>query len=333
VKDAWSYVERSRLGGRNGRGAQGASYYAAPNPTFGAVFTYYLAEKLTTRKERRQKREKKSKSGAPYPTYEELSAEDTEKEPQVLFLVRDDTGAIVQRVRGKRGKGLHRVAWNLRYPSSRPTRLTPERRDWGRDPVGPLALPGTYTVEMVKVADGATTSLAGPERFNVVPLELATFPAKDKAAVLAFRRRAASLQRAAAGAARVLGEVQGRLNHLRKAALDTPGATPETLVALRALQARLHAIRIELNGNSTLRRRETPSPLSIRERVDEIVDDQSHATSAPTATQHTVLEQTGPLFAKALADLRALVNDLAALEAGLEAAGAPWTPGRLPEWK
>ena len=39
-------------------------------------------------------------------------------------------------------------------------------------------------------------------------------------------------------------------------------------------------------------------------------------------------------FAQELAKLRALVEtDLVKLEKALEAAGAPYTPGRLPEWK
>ena len=43
--------------------------------------------------------------------------------------------------------------------------------------------------------------------------------------------------------------------------------------------------------------------------------------------------QAGAQFAPLLAELRKLVTeDLAALEEKLEAAGAPWTPGRLPQW-
>ena len=38
-------------------------------------------------------------------------------------------------------------------------------------------------------------------------------------------------------------------------------------------------------------------------------------------------------FADVLSKLRSLVDvDLAKLEKDMEAAGAPWTPGRVPEW-
>ena len=35
----------------------------------------------------------------------------------------------------------------------------------------------------------------------------------------------------------------------------------------------------------------------------------------------------------ALAELRDLMSDLLALEEKIEAAGAPWTPGRIPTWE
>ena len=39
-------------------------------------------------------------------------------------------------------------------------------------------------------------------------------------------------------------------------------------------------------------------------------------------------------FEQTLAQLRQLIEgDLARLEKQMEAAGAPWTPGRIPEWK
>lgn len=37
-------------------------------------------------------------------------------------------------------------------------------------------------------------------------------------------------------------------------------------------------------------------------------------------------------FAEQLGKLHTLVDDLTKLEKDMEAAGAPWTPGRVPEW-
>ncbi|MHC5066675.1 MAG: WD40/YVTN/BNR-like repeat-containing protein, partial [Planctomycetota bacterium] len=61
LRDAWWYIPRSVLGFVPGVGQQGASYYAAPNPPFGAVFTYYLSEDLRSAEQDRQHAEKKAK--------------------------------------------------------------------------------------------------------------------------------------------------------------------------------------------------------------------------------------------------------------------------------
>ena len=339
VKDAWRYVERSRLGNRNGKGWQGASFYTAPNPPFGAVFTYHLTDKLRTRREARRTREREARkrgTTAPFPTIEALRAEEREQDPLVLLVVRDDTGAVVQRVRGPRGRGFHRVAWDLRYPASNPTRLGPEKNPmpWSQPAIGPLALPGTYTVQLTKIVDGAETPLGTPQSFDVVPLELATFAAKDKAAVLAFRRRAASLRRAVLGASRAIGEAQTRLRHLRQAVLETPAADLKALAELDAMRARMDELTVVMRGDRTLRKHDLPSPPGVQGIVGDITGNQWRVTSPPTATQVEMLETAEALFTGVLAKLRVLMDeDLVDIEARLETAGAPWTPGRLPRWE
>jgi len=338
VKRALQYIEHSRLGGRDGRGSQGASFFTAKNPLFGAVFTYHLPDKIRSRKETRRRREKEAaKNGktSPYPTWDDLRAEDAEKDPLVLLIVRDDTGAIVQRVRGARGRGFHRVAWNLRYPSTQPTRLAaPKRRSpWEPDAIGPLALPGTYTVELLSWIDGVEQRLAEPQSFDVVPLELATFPAKDHAAVLAFRTRAGSLQRAVSGAGRVVDEIQARIDHLRRAYLDTPKADPTIPALVETARKKLRAIRTALRGDATLRKRNAPNPRAIQQRIGGLAENQYRVTSPPTQTQRDELTDTEAVFAGVLADLRALLeHEVADVESRMEQAGAPWTPGRLPVW-
>ena len=43
------------------RGSQGSDHYVAPNPEFGATFTYYLRDSMQTLKQVRQEAEKKSR--------------------------------------------------------------------------------------------------------------------------------------------------------------------------------------------------------------------------------------------------------------------------------
>jgi photosystem II stability/assembly factor-like uncharacterized protein len=332
IKPALRYIPTSRLGGRNGKGSQGATYFSADNPPYGAVFTYYIKEKLLTKKETRQKAEKK-KGVKEYPTIDEMRAEDEEQEPSIILTVTDDAGQVVRRINGSRDKGIHRASWDLRYPASVPVSLRAvQRSPWDWEPDGPLALPGTYKVTLSKEIDGALTTLVEPQPFEVIPLELATFAAKDRDEVLAFQRKAARLQRAVLGSLRVIGEVDTRLNHVRQAIVDTPGADPALLAETRTLVKRVTAMRTRLAGDRLLSRLDEPTPTSINGRVSIAVANQQ-VTSPPTQTQRTAYDQAAAEFGPLLTELRKLVTeDLAALEAKLEAAGAPWTPGRLPEW-
>jgi photosystem II stability/assembly factor-like uncharacterized protein len=328
TRPALRYIERSR-----GRGSQGASFYRAPNPPFGAVFTYYIDEKIMTRRERRKKAEKEAIKGGqrpPYPTVEELRAEDEQREPAVLLLVRDGDGQVVRRIAGARGKGIHRAVWDLRFPASTP--VAP--RSSGDGPSGPLALPGTYTVTLAKEIDGMVTEMTEPQAFEVVPLELATFAAEDRAEVLAFRRKVADLNRAVQGALRVADEVERRIEHIRQAIVDTPAADLALIANVDEIQHRLDKILRELRGDRTLRKYREPAPSSIRSRVSRIVHGQWNVTSAPTQTQREAYRQAGEAFAEVLEELRVLMEeDLVRIEEKLEAAGAPWTPGRIPIWK
>jgi hypothetical protein len=58
------------------------------------------------------------------------------------------------------------------------------------------------------------------------------------------------------------------------------------------------------------------------------------AAAAPARKQLDAYRIAGEAFAVELARLRALAEEkLPALERDLERAGAPWTPGRVPDWR
>jgi hypothetical protein len=60
----------------------------------------------------------------------------------------------------------------------------------------------------------------------------------------------------------------------------------------------------------------------------------STSTSKPTQTVQDAYDIANPEFTTELQKLRTLVEvDLKNLEQAAEAAGAPWTSGRVPEWK
>ncbi|MFC1725376.1 hypothetical protein ACFL4T_07090 [candidate division KSB1 bacterium] len=102
----------------NNFGATGHKMFIAPNPTFGAIITYFLKEELGNR--------------------DRLSIE-----------ILDEAGKTVRRIRGTKNKGFNRTPWDLRYQSSIAQRqgagTSTLRRFRSR---GPLVVPGEYTVRL-----------------------------------------------------------------------------------------------------------------------------------------------------------------------------------------
>jgi hypothetical protein len=68
--------------------------------------------------------------------------------------------------------------------------------------------------------------------------------------------------------------------------------------------------------------------------VAAIVDDQWLSSSAPTLTQERSYEIAAAEFAAILEELRGLDRyERQEVFPALERAGAPWTPGRIPDWR
>ncbi len=336
VKKAWMFIP-STPRGLPEKANMGDAFFTAPNPPFGAVFTYYLKEKVQTRKEKRREAEKKiAEEGGNvfYPSWDELRAEAREEKPAVVLTVSDSDGNVVRRLTGPVDAGVHRVAWDLRYPALDPTDLEPstEYDPYGDSPIGPLAAPGSYRVSLARRVDGEVTTLGEPHTFSTEALGTGSLPPPDRAALLAFQEKTGRLQRAVLGAVEAAGEAQKRLDHLKQALDDTPAADPALAAEARAIEGRLKDLEVALTGDEVVSGYNEPTPLSIVSRVQAIVSGHWTTTQAPTATHRRAYEIAGEEFGDALAKLQTLVDDVQALEAKAEAAGAPWTPGRVPTW-
>ena len=331
VKDPWAYIPARPLGGQE-KGTMGDAFFTAPNPPFGAVFTYHLRDGYESLKERRQRLEREALARGEdieYPAQATLAAEDVERLPEVLVVVSDAAGDVVRRVPGPRRSGLHRVAWDLRYASLQPP------SPGGGEADGPMAAPGEYSARVVLVTGDGYEALTAPQSFTVKPLGTATLAAADRGALLAFQREVAALQRAAIATDRAARETSERLALLRRAVRAAPGldAAPyETRIT--AFEARLFEIGRVLSRDRTALDRAEFAPPSVMQRISRVVGAQFRATSAPTTTQRDSYAVASAQLAEMSEALRALVEgDLAALEAELEAAGVPWTPGRpIPRW-
>jgi photosystem II stability/assembly factor-like uncharacterized protein len=337
VKDSLLYIERHPLGAPK-KAFQGDAFYTADNPPYGAVFTAYLKEKRKTKKEKRQEAEKeaaKKNQTLPYPTIEELRAESEEAKPEVYFMVYDETGAPVRRVEGGNDSGFQRTAWDLRYPAV----SLRDHVDDGEDfppagAKGPLVISGTYSVRLFQKVDGAVTELAGAQSFKVVTEGASSLSAGDRAAQEEFQRKVARLYRAVSGALHTADEVDTRLKAIRRALRETPAAEKQLSAVADSIEQTNRAILRVLRGDTELQKRNEPVPSSIEDRIQIIMEGERFSLAKPTQTHIDDYNIAAAEFTEQLSKLHALVEvDLAKLEKDMESAGAPWTPGRVPEWK
>jgi len=336
TRDAWLYVPDSRRGW-GGKGDWGVGRYTADNPPYGAVFAYYLPQDLQSLKEQRHKTEKElAKEGGdnPYPSWNQLRREDREEAPSITLTVRDESGNVIQRIDGPAGKGFHRVAWNMRYPAPDPVELTPDNdfAPWESPPQGPMALPGNYNVSLSKRVEGQYVEIATAQTFALKSLFEGGLVTDNRQALLDFQMQSNDLYRAVAGANQARGELQGRVDHLLKAVTDTPASSEAHAQALRAITTRLQDLKVKFSGNSTISGRAEAVPMSITGRINTIVGGHWDSQSAVTGNyrdSYVIAEQQ---FREALGELKAIAADLKRVEAELQAEGAPWTPGRIPDW-
>jgi hypothetical protein len=336
LKDSLLYVERHPLGGPK-KGFQGDAFYTGDNPPYGAVFTAYLKEKLKTRKEKRQDAEKeaaKKNQTLPYPANDELRAEAEEAKPELYFMIYDDSGAAIRRVNGSTDEGFQRVAWDLRYPAPSVHENPEEGEDFPRaGSLGPLVLPGNYSVRLFQKVNGTVTELGGARSFKVVAEGSSSLSAEDREAQEEFQRKVARLYRAVSGAIHAAEDLEARLKAIRTALHEAPVIEKELGVTADTLEQRNREILRVLRGDQELVKRNEPVPSSINDRVNSIMEGERFALTKPTQTHLDAYNIAAGEFTEALAKLHTLVAvDVAKLDKDMEAAGAPWTPGRVPEW-
>jgi photosystem II stability/assembly factor-like uncharacterized protein len=331
VRDAWWYVPYTPMQAR-GKPTLGSDDYTASNPAFGAAFTYYLDETPETARDVRRAGERAlrdSGEDVPFPGYDRLYEERVESGPRIVLAVHEAGGAPVRLVSGPASAGVHRVSWDLRRPAPDPVNLmTPGFvPPWASPPQGPLVAPGRYYVELWLLAASGARQLGESSEFEVRAVP--NLPAgTDPAVVVAFQEEVADLSREIAAASSEIGRASDRLRHMRVALMQTPAAGPAVHERLDAVAGDLEALRTRLSGDRVRGSLNESSVPSIAGRAGRTRGHWS-TRQMPTATHRRNLEIAAADFATLKTELATwLESDLADLAAALEAAGAPWTPGR-----
>lgn len=329
VKDALMYVEQ---GARYGTGS---TYFTAPNPEYGAVFTYYLKEAPKTKKQQRLKSEKElfdRSEPIPQPTREQLRAEEDEIAPYLIFTIRDEEGNIVRKLYQEPKTGINRINWSLRYdnPGARDSDKA-EFKPASNNRDGMMILPGNYTVELAMEHDGIHKVLSGQQSFEAKVLNNNTLPAADRPAMVAFHKEAADVRRVVDGTQRFATELRKRNENIRQLLQYTYNAPDDWKSKTRSIAESLRDLDYLMNGTDAKASFEEvpPEPVSVNYRLWAVLSGTWGTTSEPTQTMKTNLNIVKEDLPKIIDQLEQLDRELKTIENELNEMDSPFTPGRL----
>ena len=334
-RKAWLYIQRKVIG-NSGKGIQGAGYYTAPNPPFGVVFTYYLKDAYKTKKAERKEEEKKltkENKDIPFPGWDELEAERAQLKPKIWIAVKDAAGNLIRKIAGPATKGINRISWNLRYPSSGALRLQNKTPELNKLPSGFLAAPGIYTATLYKQADGEVTQISESLSFEVAPLYIGYLTGASPEEVSAYWRELEGFQKGLSALNMALKNGLRRVNAMQLALAQSQADFGSMYDQVFILRTEFLALDRRLNGNHSKQEVGAKNDPTVGERMGVARSGNWGSTYGPTPMHLESFEISKVEFAEINSSLKVLLDQkVPAMEKALKDAGAPWIEGQaLPE--
>ncbi len=268
----------------------GAAKFSGPNPEEGALITYFL------------------RNDAPSPAG---AAPDG---PAVTLRIRDASGKTIREIRGKDGKGLHRVAWDLRHPLPPSPPDAANTEGWFGTTKGPFVLPGEYTVTLL--ARGIETSRKVRVRADPT--------ARTAAEGLAARHTAGvkvnELLRAFDDAAAAVQAIDRELQAVKKLLDGQQNPRAQIPDALEAVSKKFQDVKERFTAGGF------GGP---RFQITDLAGQLQAWSGEPTQAQMWMIEQLTRDVTERIAQLNALITtDLPALQKQVRDSGIASTPVR-----
>jgi len=334
IKNALLYTPKNR-----GGYGFGSMPYRAENAPYGATFTYFLSGMPKVGQEERRSKEVeliKANSPIPIPSPKDLYNEANELPIYLLFTITDNEGNEIRKITAPANNGLHRLTWNLEY--IRPQPISPLKHF---NPIklaqgGLRVIPGRYFVKLDVIVNNEIENLVSNQAFDVVRLHNTSLPVDNEAVLANFNLKLDELARITWGASSLTNELIEKVNSFEKLATQMPNISTETLFRISNLKKALFAIKWDLEGERPTASYEEiqPAVMAIMERLNSVIYIHNNSTSKITQKQkHTyeiVKERLVPLILK----LKQMVKtEIPFIENELDKQAAPWTSGRVLEFK
>ena len=322
---------------------QGSMYFIADNPPFGATITYYVDTVPKTDRDLRKEKDKKlfeKGEFIPQPTPKELSLEEREIKPYLIFTISDEEGNVIRKLYKSASKGVGRITWNFTHAGYQPVRAAekfnpvPETAGRGRWGGGGISvMPGKYFVSMALYAKGEVKELAGPEPFVCNPLDIVTMPVTNTEAREKWIKEMTAFAKTAYGAISYAAELDGKVNTIMQTIHQTPEAPASLMQETAALSDEMNEITYLIRGISVGASTEEtpPSPASLSARLSTMsrsLYGSSGDISGIADQQFRILKKEFPVLLERIQKAGASVD---ALNGKLDEIRAPWTSGRVPK--
>ena len=323
--------------GHKGKSFQGESFYVAENPPIGAAIRYYVKDDYKSLKDKRKELEKekiKNNQAVAYPSKDSIRLEDNEEAPYVLLVITDEQGNEVRKLKQSATKGMNQVVWDGRLELTSPVSFyTPDPNNpYESDEQGPVALPGKYFAQVVKIENGVLENLSDKMNFNLTSLSNSTLPEVDKAKLLVSNKSLGEFRRVVLGTNQFMGSMNERIKFLKAGIQKGPSTSMSFMADLKSIEKQMKDAEIAMHGDRSIERREFEALSGIVGSVETIVGGTWNQSLGMTGTFEEKLAEIKPKFKTVYESVIDLNAKLIAIENKLEELKLPSTPGRLPKW-
>ena len=325
-RKAWWYVQRPQLSFSDRKGSQGDAHYVAPNPDFGAVFTYYLKDGLKSSKELRKEKEKNipANGDISFPGWEAVEAERYQKEPTIILGITNASGKVIRRISGPRKAGFHRIAWDLTYPAPNTIDLKGTTGNNSSTPGNLLAAPGEYTAALYKQVNGQLTVLSDPQTFEVVPLYKGALDSADPAAAVAFYREYEAAYKNGSALQIEIRNALTKVDAMQKALDQSHADVGDLDQQLSQVRNSIQSLDSKFAGNRAMSQPGEKTNPTVWQRLANINRGISRSTYGPTGTNKKSMTLVQNQLAEMQQELQTIQSEMDKLMEALITAGAPF---------
>ena len=319
-RNGYWYKQKRILGGGR-KAAQGDNYFVADNPPFGIEFTYYLNEKILSKKKIREKNEKKSEKEnqiIEVPNWEILENEKKEINPAIWIFIYSDNN-IIKKVKAKNKKGLSRVSWNL----SSESQSTISKKNFNKEESGSMVNPGEYSAQLFKQIEGEYISISDKKTFKVDQISEGALEGVSIEQISQFRQKLNNLRNDGNNLSNDVKDLKVKINMMLKA--YKRGKLLDKNLHSNLLENRIKIMTLLENLGGSQARKEIGEENEFPSMWSYLWSASSGANSSygPTKTHEKSLETANKIFMDIENDYKEIYEAIKPLDSKLEKIGAP----------